>query len=84
MIWSCSRVVASMTIIPEDTSPEVAINLLQGDHTMVSILPGNLTVAILGFHEVGIPQMAVVIGLVCGPYSLFTMDSLGHNWRAEW
>jgi hypothetical protein len=46
--------------------------------------PGNFIIAILGSHEVGIPQMTVAKGLACGPYSSFMIDPLGHKGRAEW
>ena len=45
----------------------MAMNLLQGDHAAVRIEAGNFLFAMLGFHEVGIPSIALTIGFTCGP-----------------
>ena len=79
-----SRVAVPKTTISEDLEWLVATNLLQGDHAVAWILPGNLVAATFGSHKVGNPRMTLAMGLTCGPYSLRTIDSLGHRRRAEW
>ena len=55
-IVSCPRVTASrISIVALNLPQAIAMNLLHGDHTAMSITEGNFMVAIVGSHDTGTP-----------------------------
>ena len=79
--FSCLRVDASkISTFPLDL---IAKNLLHGDHTILSIQPEHLVVAIAGSHNIGTPFITLSKGWVYCSYNFRTIDVWGDRGRAE-
>ena len=79
------RVTPSRTSIVALAFPRaIAMNLLHGDHTAVSIAEENLVAVIFCSHEVDSPCAILTSGRACCLYRVHTIDSLGDSGRAEW
>ena len=79
------RVTASrISIVALNFPQAIAMNLLHGDHTAVSIGEENFVAAMLGSHESGNPWAILTSGMACRSYSTHTFDLRGDSGRAEW
>ena len=83
-IVSCPRVTASrISIVALNLPQAIAMNLLHGDHTAMSITEGNFMVAIVGSHDTGTPCTILTKGCADRSYNLSTVDAWGDSGRAE-